>query len=257
MAYDFKFAGTALSQLYGVTTKTPPREVALYDGTVTDKGEYKDNGQYKNVPMTREIGFVQRGLRTADEITEQLINWLGYHQNGYFEFEDTDHPGMVTYAVLTNFGEVQQSLRRLRFATLKFSRTPFWYERRGMKGVVLTEDHPSVNLFNPYPIDALPKIIVHFKSITSSYTFQIYVNSVAYNYRMNKFTLNGTPERWYAIFDCDTEEAYSSTDETGSDIAYADVDTPAGLSPGDNSISASGWTNSIDRVTIIPRWRCL
>ena len=57
--------------------------------------------------------------------TKNLIKHFAYLQ-GYQKFEDTDHEGMVTQAVLINLDEVTKNLRTMFTAVLKFSRKPYW-----------------------------------------------------------------------------------------------------------------------------------
>ena len=265
--YNFSFAGTALSGFCGVTTKRPPREVALYDGTLQDipgrsGSEFIDNKRYKNVPFTREIGFAKHSYSHIDDLVEMVIDWLAY-LHGYQEFEDTDHPGMVTFAVLTNFGEIQTLLRKYHTATLKFSRVPFWYEKDGLKEKVLTDNlYSGITLHNRYRIESKPIVKVKlYSTVTSSNAFTLRYNGAEdYIYRWSDLplTTEGGALRRFITIDFENEETLMSTSESGGDAEYIDVGMPLGFTPGPNSVSVFGGYNStVESLSIIPRWRCL
>ena len=265
--YNFKFAGIALSDFCGVTTSRPPREVAQYDFTLLDipgrsGSEYIDNKRYKNAPMIREIGFAQHSYAYIDNLVEKIINWLAYSQ-GYQEFEDSDNPGMVTYAVLTNFVEVQTILRRYHRATLKFSRVPFWYEKDGLKEKVLTDNlYSGITLHNRYRIESKPIVKVKlYSTVTSSNAFTLRYNGAEdYIYRLSDLplTTEGGALRRFITIDFENEETLMSTSESGGDAEYIDVGMPLGFTPGPNSVSVFGGYNStVESLSIIPRWRCL
>ena len=270
--YNFKFAGVALSDFFGVTTTRPPREVAEYDFSLLDipgrsGSEYLDNKRYKNVPMIREIGFAQHSYNYIDNLVEKVINWLAYRQ-GYQEFEDSDHPGMITYAVLTNFNEVQTILRRHHKATLKFSRVPFWYDKAGLNPIVVegnaTNNYLVLNNLNP--IESKPLIEIVLKSsVTSASSFEMkYIfggtetEDYTYNLSSLPITTANSTLRKYIFFDTENEEVRLSTAETGGDIAYADVSMIKGFKPGKIQLCVwSGYSTTTDAMKIVPRWRCL
>ena len=262
--YNFKFAGVALSDFYGVTTTRPPREVAQYDFTLLDipgrsGSEYIDNKRYKNVPLTREIGFAQHTYAYVDNLVEKVINWLAYLQ-GYQEFEDSDHPDMVTYAVLTNFSEVQTVLRRHHRATLKFSRVPFWYEKKGLVAKSASNLLSGVTLNNRYPIISKPIIeVVLQTSISNSNSFTLRFNGTDYLYKMSALPYHtGSQVRKYMFFDFENEEIRMSTAESGGNVKYADADMPEGFVPGENSVCIyAGYSNTVANLYVTPRWRCL
>lgn len=265
MSYDFKFAGVALSSLHGVTTARPPYEVAEYDFELVDipgksGSEYIDNKRYKNVPMTRQIGMIQRPISSPDTIIDDLIDWLAYSQ-GYQEFEDSDHPNMVTYAVLTNFAEVQTVLRRYHKATLKFSRVPFWYPKEGLEPtqIDLSVTVPSISLTNPFKISSKPLIRVEVKDgVTSANQFIRFNVSTGgssknFSYVINRNFYNQTG---YTLdVDCDnaTVRLYnSSTDD------YISDNLPSEFSVGVSSVSIpESYVQYVKAMKIFPRWRCL
>lgn len=264
--YNFKFAGVALSDFCGVTTKRPPREIAQYDFTLLDipgrsGSEYIDNKRYKNVPMTREVGFAQHSYNYVEDLVEKVITWLAYHQ-GYQEFEDSDHPGMITYAVLTNFPEVQTILRRHHTASLKFSRVPFWYEKQSLEYQNVSSLYYGVTLNNLFPILSKPVFkVVLLSTVTTSSTFTLRFNGTDdYQYKMSDLPLltSNNDIRRYMTIDTENEVIKMSTAATGGDIAYGNAAMTKGFSPGSNSVSVPiGFQNTVESLSVMPRWRCL
>lgn len=264
--YNFKFAGSALSELYAVCTKTPDAEVAEYDGKYQDipgksGDEFIDNKRYKNVEFTREVGFVDRPGATPQDLESQFISWLAYHQNGYFDFEDTDHPGMVVKAGLKNFKEVQRTLRVIHRATLKFTREPFWYSKSGLESIVLDSQaaaETGIILNNPYPAAAELLIDVKIDTTVASssgayITLKVgsYVNTQTYN------TLGVSSTRDHIIYDVAKQEV-KSQNAAGTDVRYASIFIPPALPQGETEIKISAATNnSILSMSITPRFRSL
>lgn len=264
MSYNFKFAGFALSEFYAVSTKRPPIEVAEYDGTLTSipgksGDEFLDNKRYKNVPMTREVGFVDRLGATPADLEKRFINWLAY-VHGYQEFEDSDHPGMVTYAVLENFPEVQRELELIHKARLKFSRVPYWYSKAGLTPIVFSsqaEAETGAVLNNPYPADACPLIDIKVTSaaLASGAYLRLIVGGVTYSNTYNIYGVNST--RDHIIFDFEEKEIRAQSAD-GSDVYYSAGTPSPPLPTGETTIQLGVSTSgSVDSMTIIPRWRCL
>ena len=169
--YNFKFGDVWLSEFGGVCTEEPPIEIAQRDITLIDipgkdGSACIDNGRYNNVEFTRTIALVGKRISSAKEKTIQLINSFAYLQ-GYQPFEDTDHEGMVTEAVLLNLEEVIKNLRTMYTATLKFSRKPYWTLKSSLEEMPLDNTEVSgngVEIYNPYPTTACPIIRFHLKT---------------------------------------------------------------------------------------------
>lgn len=273
MSYTFKFAGTTLSSLFGVVTKTPGREIAVYDGTLStipgrNGDEFIDNKRYKNVPFSREIGFVSRANSSITDIVERVIDWLAY-LHGYREFEDTDHPGLVTYAVLTNFSEVVTKLRKHHTAVLRFSRVPFWYSKQGLAPRVFNSyeaAHTGVQLQNPYPIEAEPIFEFTFNDGLANelhFTLQVGDRSRTFYLSDLRYYINASSKRKFVTMNCETKEIKAQLTADGGNIAFSSVALPANIPPYTSSdtytqvrlTEQSG--DIIVNMKLYPRWRCL
>lgn len=267
--YNFRFAGTSLADLYGVLTETPPREIALYDYKLIpipgkSGDDYIDNKRYENVTFTRKIGLVNRTGEDPEVIVGRLLDWLSYNQ-GYQEFEDTDHPGLVTYAVLTNFAEVQTILRRHYRATLQFSRVPFWYSKTGLEPIVMNTAaalSEGIVLTNPYPAEAQAIYELVFdtgKSTTDYITLK--VGSVTKTYILSelKYYVDGSSVRRYVTINLEIQEIKAQTTRAGGNIAFSAVSLPPTLKYGEQTDIKilHNHNNALLSMTVYPRWRCL
>ena len=261
MSYEFKFAGRSLSDLYGVTTKRPDIEVARYDGqryTIPGKNgdEFRDNKRYLNVSMKRSIGFAQRPAGYIPDLVDQLINWLAY-AHGYQEFEDTDHPGLITYAVLENFDSVRIQLRRYHFATLQFSRVPFWFKKTSVSESHYTkaEAASGVTLNNPYPLFSQPLIRIELDVFptTSSPIIAVSLDSALLFYYEYSRAANDQ-----SSFIIDTESLQAYIKKNTGEIQYVDADVSEKLifKSGSTTLKLQNTAN-VYKLHVTPRWRCL
>lgn len=263
MSYDFIFAGSALSSFSGVTIERPPCEIAEYDFELLDipgrsGSEFIDNKRYKNALMTRNIGLIKRPLSASDTIVEDLIEWLAYRQ-GYQVFKDSDHPGLQTNAVLTNFNEVQTILRRYHKANLKFSRVPFWYKTDSLseQHYSYSEAKAGIQMTNPYPIDSEPVIRVRLTTVqvVSHVDFDVEINDT-------KITVDGiyrpASENSSVVIDSEKQIAYILYHDT-NETKTLDIDVPRDfcLSPGNNTVKVTRRLATATDVYITPKWRRL
>lgn len=258
MIYNFKFGNKWLSDLHAVSTETPQIEIAERDFNLIDipgrsGQEYIDNGRFKNVDFTRNIGFKERGNNTVDN----LINWLAANQ-GYQPFEDTDHPGLVTDAVCTNFSSVVRQLRTIHSASVKFSRKPYWYDKSGMNFITLDKTARNT-VSNDADYDAFPIIRVEFPAGvgTSTFTLRFYssgkAKDVTYTVIYDRPGYNQ-----YALIDTEKELA-TFNDYNGTVKAYlGSVKDFVLKAHSETQISLVDTDmRTVQNLRIMPRWRCL
>ena len=253
---DFKFGGCRLSEFGGRLTERVGIEIAQRDVTLVDipgkdGSDCIDNGRYKNVDFTRSIAL------TGDDLAERtslLIRHFAYRQ-GYAEFEDTEHPGMVCEAILTNFTEVVRELRTLRTATLNFSRKPYWYLKAGLLEqqldlTALTGD--GITLYNPFPAEAKPLVRIYYPNGTVISKIKLTINGAAYQLPVSApFTVSGL----FFEYDLENKRAAWKT-AAGAINSFPDMSISEPFRPGTNTIAAK-LTGTPSAVKIIPRWRCL
>ena len=263
MSYDFKFGDLWLSEFRGVTTAKPTRDIALYDGELKDiagksGSEFIDNHRYKNVVFTREIAFnFDKGWR-IENLSDRVIEWLAYAQ-GYQDFEDTLHEGMVTKAVLMNFSEVVSVLSdKLNTATLKFSRIPFWFRKDSLvlKQLDLTAESPSITLKNPYKLPSEPLIMIQFRdgdTSPASVQYSLTNGGVTQVFSYSGIPVNNSVR---LFIDCEEQEVRSGT-AASNNLKYLDLSLPAGFNTGETTFSMLGDLSRFGAVAVAPRWRCL
>lgn len=250
--YDFKFGNTWLSSLGAHCTK-PDREIAqrsfsLVDIPGRDGSDYLDSGFYKNVVIKREVALVSKTNISADEKAEALINSLAYLQ-GYQTFEETTREGLTTFAVLTNFQSVANSLRTLKKATLEFSRLPFWYSKTGMEAYEVTSG--GITLKNPFPVASKPRFICNLDPAASTARLTFSVGDTSY-------TTNGIQyDAAHTILEIDSEyEQAFVRNSDGEVLRFIDMDFPH-FEPGAESTVTLTLATRVTSVTVEPRWRCL
>lgn len=210
------------------------------------KDDYIDYGRYKNVEFQLNVALVQKGSKTVGEMINDVINAYAYSQ-GYQYFEDSEHYGFMTEAVLTNFGDFRREMRRVGKAVMKFSRDPFWYDSAGLQftDVSLVPETPTKVLTNPFKLTAKPIFIFTPASgAPSSFTIRIATGDTITDY--NYTTVNSLP----LTVDCEKETA-----KIGS--AKYDLSIPSGFETGETTISIVSGKSNLSSVKLAPRWRCL
>ena len=257
MAYDFKFGKYWLSELGATSAEEPPVEIAQRDITFIsvpgkDGKDCIDNKRYDNVEFKRKIAFVGNGDFKAQEKEINLINHFAYLQ-GYQDFEDNSHPGLVTEAALRNFNDVQRTLRTLHTAELSFSRKPFWYLKSGLAEMTLdinalTSD--GVEIINPFPAAAKPLSTCRVSlSVTANY------DGVYEERRISKSSVRITATHHFVVLDLEKQHA-TVQDENGDIYSYVDMDLPDPIGEGRAIIKIIYQSKTVG-LSIIPRWRCL
>lgn len=261
--YNFKFGGSWLNRFGAVSAEPPPLEIAQRDVTFVkipgkNGDDCIDNHRYGNVEMKRKIAVIG----DADGKAKALIRHLAYLQ-GYQEFEDTDHPGMVTRAALTNFSTAQRRLRTLRTAELVFTREPFWYLKSGLEEITLDTlqlTGTGVTFNNPYPGEAEPIIRFYITNNTSSPI------ACAINFSM-RTTQNGetlsayfnetlTFPASYSVLEYDLDRRQAAIKNTDGEVyQYRSLNLPYPF--GSETVLQLHNTDKIAAVTVVPRWRCL
>lgn len=264
--YNFKFGDVWLSEFGGVCTEVPPIEIASKDVTLIDipnkdGSDCIDNGRYCNVEFTRTVALVGNRISTVQEKAKNLIKHFAYLQ-GYQKFEDTDHEGMVTQAVLLNLDEVTKNLRTMFTAVLKFSRKPYWKLKSSLSEEKLNSTllaDKGVVLNNPFPSSACPTIRYYFATGphstigTTKVNFSFTSNGETMTY--SKAGINFKPT--HNILDIDIEEQRAVVHSPSGEIyKYVDVPIPKPISKG-TTIFKAVLSKETERVSIFPNWRCL
>lgn len=257
--YNFRFGNHWLSEYYGVTVERPQIEVAERDIQLIDiqgrsGSECIDFGRYKNVEMTRQIGFPQRKGREIQGLTNKLIDWFASIQ-GYQSYEDTDHPGMITEAVITNFSSVVRQLQRIQTTTIKMSRKPFWYDKHGLE--YLTSENLSYNLVNQYAFDAQPLIKIVLPPSIGARVAKLRFTFASGQTIVKTFTVSTTRAGSSQYILIDTEKALITlNDYDGTRLSY--LGTEAGFifpALSETVVDMPDSGNNVESLDIMPKWR--
>lgn len=198
--HSFSFNNVSLSTFGGNITKPPFHTVAKRDKEMVkiygqNGDEIIDNGTYNNVTFSMEIAlFPKKVNMTAQALAYAVIDWLAPLQNDYYVYRDTYNPNYFTRATLTNFPQVERTLRTLLTATLEFSRVPFWYSDAGAVEAVATNGR--LTLTNPEKYDAEPVIFFNYTgTAANNYTLYLYINNSLLS--ENKLLLGGVTPSFY------------------------------------------------------------
>ena len=268
--YNFKFGQYWLSEFGAVSSEEPTVEIAQRDISFIsipgkDGDDCIDNKRYSNVEFKRKIAFVGNKDIKAQEKELNLINNYAYLQ-GYQDFEDNNHPGLVTEAALKNFNAVQRKLRTLHTAELAFTRKPFWYLKTGLEEMPLDFSQltgDGIELNNPYPAPAKPLIrfFMTFSGTSETTTCRIHYSftsdvdgmPVTKTYSKSSIKITAT----HNIVEVDLENQRTTVrNESGEIYSFVDAPVPEPLVEG-KSIMKVLTVSKINAVSIIPRWRCL
>lgn len=265
--YDFKFGNCSLSDLGGKMQQSPEleiaqRDISFIDVPGKDGSDILDNGRYSNVEMNRSIAFLSGNGFSADEKVTLAIQKLMYLQ-GYQDFEDTDHCGLVTKAVLTNFEAVNKSLRTCKSANLVFSRQPFWYRKDGLEEQqIFTNIVSNAQLVNPYLSTCKPIIRFYFSypyTTFSTGSVEFYINTTVngvyqeFTFDISNIEININ----YNICEMDFEKQRLIVRNNNGDIhEYIDIEIPKELGQGDIHFMLRSSTR-LSKICIVPKWRTL
>lgn len=258
MAYDFYFGDTFSTEVGLRVEGIPDLGTAQRDGELKpapgkSRDDYIDYGRYKNVEFSLNVALVQKGTKTVREMIDDVINAYAYSQ-GYQYFEDSDHYGFVTEAVLTNFGDFRRDMRRVGKAVMKFSRDPFWYDFSGLQWqdvpnvITPTITHFIKSFTNPFKLISEPYIEIK-QSYSHSYTLNCYIKNPD---GTEKACVISVPANAQTIL-IDCEKKIAKAD--GSPVEARIVD---GFKPnGTTTFEILGLSDRINSIKIMPRWRCL
>lgn len=251
MRYDFSFGGTWISELGAMVSERTELEIAQREGELIkiqgkDGDDYIDYGSYKNVDMSRPVSMISKHGISAEQKAQNFIYEYAYLQ-GYQLYEDTDHPDLVTEAVLQNFDEVNKEMRSMYSTTLKFSRKPFWFLKSGLeyKAVDLSPETPIVTFNNPYKVESKPIIkILATGGSPTAVTYKLTVGGTETTYTAG---INGNS---ITIIDCEKQTIKVGT-------SYGNFEVPKGFGIGENTFKLTAGKSRITSIEISPRWRCL
>ena len=266
-SYDFKFGDFWLSELGGMMTESPTieiasRDVSFIDIPGKDGKDLVDNGRYDNVEFSRSIAFISKpGFNVKEKIVKAIDN-IAYIR-GYSNFEDTDHPDMFTKAAITNFSEINKTLRSMNTAELQFSRIPYWYSKVGQEEVdLLSSSVASTKIYNPYGATCKPLIKVYFNYTSGSIstgkvviTIWTNINGEFFSFDINIPNTSIDQFKNVVSVDLDSRQVYLQ-DYSGRERDYIDIEIPAELGQGEITF-IRGLYQNLNKVSVIPRWRCL
>lgn len=229
--YDFTFNGTSASSLgirlqEAISISAPTPNVTAYSVPGRNGDLHIYDGSYKNRTAQAKCYFYAPPTPASpDAFSEKLhaiSEWLLSGQ-GYFRLEHSDDPTHYMMGRVTNGAEISARIHALQPFTIKFDCKPqrFFKESTDPTSplypptIVLSGASATAVLKNPSNFRALPLI-----------TFKTSASSAGVNYGRAAFNVIGDTsennkiemphaELWLGetiTFDCETQNAYSETD---------------------------------------------
>lgn len=213
----------------------PERDVTFVEVPGRDGDVLIDNGRYKNVNISYDIGLNSIGTQMPN-----IKQWLA--QKGYLHLSDSYQTGYYRLANYSSQLDIEEIIKNFGTATVTFNCKPYMYKTSGDTATWYTGtagDGYSVTITNPesYPSAPLFRIV-------GSGTCGITVNGVA-------ISVNIPAADTRVDIDCELQSAFREMVLKNNNLTTTVFPL---LQPGDNTIAFTGNTTSL-RVT--PRWRRL
>lgn len=258
--HDFTYNNISLSSFGGRLLQPPTHTIAARNKSFAkiygqSGDEVIDNESYNNVKFKLKICFLPYlTQQAAQALAYAVIDWLAPLQDKYYEYRDTVNPNYFTYAVLTNFDQVERELPSLLTTTLEFNRVPFWYSDNGQIPVTFYNGGIPNTINNPELYDAEP--LYRFVTLRpGGDTLNITVNdqqfSAYLDYSDCSYYFDNVQKQFYR---------YQNGDEATNEKVYLSPLLLPNLKPGENIITFNldGVISSGSfHLTIIPNWRRL
>lgn len=211
---------------------SPERDITFTSVSGRNGDIVTDNKRFKNTEGTYKVAAAT-DVFSPEQTARKIRHWL-QGEVGYFVLADTYDPNYFRYACYSGKIDIENKLRLLGKATLKFNCKPFKYRTDGQKEIRMTE--PG-RVYNPEDWESAPHI-----KIVGSGDITISINNASFAFR-------GIEE--YIEVDSEMQMAYKGVELQNDKTTFL---TPPALSPGENNIS---FTGAVDEIIIIPRWCCL
>lgn len=191
----------------------------------------RDNGRFKNIPISYPVAIFKDFAKNADAAKAWLMADSGYHQlyDGYYPdfFRLASFIGPIDFDV--------QLLNRIGQTTLQFDCKPQRFLFSGLESIAFEAPGELQNAYFP----ALPLITVYGTGDGTVAVGDTVVRIIGQTDTI--------------VLDCDLLNAYHETVEGLRENRNSCISAPVfpTLLPGVNTI---GWTGGVERLEIIPRW---
>lgn len=213
----------------------------------------KDNGRYKNMPVSYSCSIVPLPrYSNCEEQMRDIKQWLySTGVNYYATLSDTFNPNMFRLAKVKAISPVKSGL--VYTFTLNFDCHPQLYYTEGDNW--LDFSGKTVKLINPSNHTALPKIVISGNNSTTTLSDKITIDSAVYSFSAwtGSNSINNNNYKNDVYLDAEIMDAYLSDGTPINKFLLADSRTPTEfikLGAGEHTISHNGDCT----VKIQPRW---
>lgn len=132
-----------------------------------------DNKRFKNIDATYKVAAASDTF-SPEQTARKIKHWL-QGEAGYFVLSDTYDPNYFRYACYYGKIDIENKLRLLGKATLKFNCKPFRYRIDGQREIRMTE---TGRIYNPEDWESAPYI-----KIVGSGDITLSINDASFAFR--------------------------------------------------------------------------
>ena len=254
---DIKLGEHWLSEFDGFLLEKPSLNTANRDYTLVSipgrSGDvYLDNGRYKNVDFTLQLGFKNRSNMPTSRQIDRVLEWL-CGLSGYVTYIESFRENQYTKATITDIGTVQRLSPRLSSMSLKINRLPYWYDLDGAVAIPMTSF--PMTFRNPTQETAEPIYRISCYSSNAHYNDVILTVNGA-NHSFSNIHLDGSSHN-VLVIDCQSGVIEKINESSGTKTTV-EAALPANLKTGNNTINVTGLYNAVPiaiKASVTPNWR--
>lgn len=211
---------------------SPERDITFTSVSGRNGDIATDNKRFKNIDATYKVAAASDAF-SPEQTARKIKHWL-QGEAGYFILSDTYDPNYFRYACYYGKIDIENKLRLLGKATLKFNCKPFRYRIDGQREIRMAE---TGQIYNPEDWESSP-----YMKIVGNGNITLSINNASFAFR----DVDG-----YIEVDSEMQMAYKGTELQNDKTTFT---TPPALAPGQNNISFAG---EVNEIIIVPRWCCL
>lgn len=211
---------------------SPERDITFTSVSGRSGDIVTDNKRFKNAEGKYKVAAATDTF-SPEQTARKIKRWL-QGEAGYFVLSDTYDPNYFRYACYSGQLDIENKLRLLGKATLKFNCKPFRYRIDGRQEIHITEPR---KIYNPEDWESAPYI-----KIVGSGNITLSINNDTFAF----LNVDG-----YIELDSEMHMAYKGTELQNDKVTFT---TPPAFLPGLNNLS---FTGAVDKIIIIPRWCCI
>lgn len=198
------------------------------------------NRRFSNIKVTYTVFLARKNAAALAAVLRDIKGWLYSEPDRYHELTDSYDVKYFRYGVISGSLDIEEQLNKIGCFTVTFNCKPFKHSFAGQQ--TIAEGNPRLAVTNPTAFDSRPYIKIY-----GSGTVQLMIQPEGQG--TSVWVLSGVDE----YIEIDSERMNCFKDTVLKNDAVTGEGFPV-LKPGENTIACAG---NVQRVEVIPRWRCL